>query len=84
MLIDRPFVDDSDSQDIRYRLHPIDVGFDLRAQDCMIAIDPSDDPIRVSFPGIHGERRILEGAQAEVLRALEGLGFRFTIARDDQ
>ena len=66
--------------DIKYRLAPIDVGFDLRVADMAISVDPADDPIRVSYEEA-GERYVVEGAQAEVLEHLGQVGYRFEIAK---
>lgn len=62
---------------IKYRLHPIDVGFDLRAEDTPVAVSPTDDPMRVSYPAADGSRRVMEGPQPAVVARLRKLGFRF-------
>ena len=80
-LTDLVFEDATCVRDIRYRLHPLDVGFDLREQRMTVAIDASDDPLRVSYPGKDGERRVLDGPQQDVLRRLRALGFRFEVRR---
>ena len=68
-----------DVQEIRYRLHPIDVGFDLRQNGMVVAIDAGDDPLRVSYPDAGGARRVIEGPQRDVLRKLRARGFRFEV-----
>jgi hypothetical protein len=68
-----------DAYDIRYRLHPIDVGCDLREDGVAVAIDAADTTLRVSYPGTDGERRVLEGPQRDVLRRLRARGFRFEV-----
>ena len=68
-----------DVRSIRYRLAPIDVGFDLRVQNMPVTVDPQDDPLRVSYEDNDGERYVIEGSQAEVLEYLKGLGYSFTV-----
>ena len=76
-VTDEAFDAAGDVGSIRYRLHPLDVGFDLRAQGMPIAIDAADDPIRVSYPDADRERRVMSGPQVDVLARLRKLGFRF-------
>lgn len=76
-IIDVSFDEAEDVTSIAYRLHPIDVGFDLRADDTAIAITRADDPIRVSYPARDGSRRVMTGPQRPVLARLRRLGFRF-------
>jgi hypothetical protein len=64
-----------DTHAIRYRLHPLDVGFDLRVQRMLVQIDPADTNLRVSYPGKDGERRVMAGPRADVLKRLRSLGF---------
>lgn len=64
---------------IRYRLHTIDVGFNLRAEKIKVQINPTDDPIRVSYQGRDGERRVMEGPLSAVLRRLRARGYRFRL-----
>jgi hypothetical protein len=61
---------------IRYRLHPLDVGFDLRESSARIVIG-REPRLRVSYPARDGSRRVLEGPREAVLRRLRRLGFRF-------
>ena len=79
---DVAFDDASDTNEIRYRLHPLDVGFDLRAQDIPAVIDASDEPIRVSYAARNGERRVIEGPQVDVLQRLRAQGYRFSVSSD--
>ena len=72
-----PFEDAHDVRSIRYRLAPIDVGFDLRVQDMLVLVDPEDDPLRVSYEDNDGERYVIEGPQAEVLEYLREAGYCF-------
>ena len=74
-LADVHFDDASDVGSIRYRLHPLDVGFDLRELDTAVSI--GDEPeLRVSYPDEDGERRVMCGPRDVVLARLEELGFR--------
>ncbi len=80
MITDIPFESGRDVESIKYRLAPLDVGFDLRVQGVAVEIDPADDPIRVSYStaqGIAGERRIAEGPRVEVLKRLRQAGYKF-------
>ena len=79
MITDESFDDTSDVGSIRYRLHPIDVGFDLREDGLAISIASSDDPIRVSYPDRDGDRRVMAGPQGAVLERLRKLGFSFVV-----
>lgn len=67
--------------EITYRLHPIDVGFDLRTAGMLVEIEAGDDLLRVSYPDRDGDRRVMEGPQPEVLRRLRALGFEFEVRR---
>jgi len=75
MITDIPFDDASDVHSIQYRLHPIDVGFDLREEGMVVRF--SDEPtLRVSYPDDEQERRVMSGPAAAVLQRLRALGFR--------
>lgn len=78
VVIDVEFDAAEKVREIRYRLAPIDVGFDLRDVGCKVAVDPADDPIRVSYPARDGSVRVMAGPQARVLERLRALGFEFT------
>lgn len=80
-VTDVAFEDAGSVHDIQYRLHPIDVGFDLRTLQMVVAIDAGADPLRVSYPDHDGNSRVMEGPQQEVLRRLRKLGFRFEVQR---
>lgn len=79
-ILDIPFDDADDVGSIEYRIALIDVGFDLRAEDMAVAVDPSDDPLRVSYATLSGERRVIAGPQSEVLEHLRAHGYRFVRA----
>jgi hypothetical protein len=64
-----------DPQSIRYRLAPIDVGFDLRLQGMPVTFARGDDPIRVSYAGRGGVLRVVSGAQDAVARHLRRHGY---------
>lgn len=75
-LLDQPFAQARDVASIRYRLHPLDVGFDLRRRRVAVALS-AEPELRVSYPARDGSRRVLSGPRAHVLQALRGLGFTF-------
>jgi len=79
MITDIPFDVAEDVTSIGYRLHPLDVGFDLRVQEMAVAVARADDPIRVSYPDREGKRRVISGPQDVVLRRLRRLGFQFHV-----
>jgi hypothetical protein len=76
-VVDIPFDEAANVGGIRYRLAPIDVGFDLRVEKMHVAIARSDDPLRVSYGSRKGERRVVSGPQDAVLRHLRRHGYRF-------
>jgi len=78
MLTIEPFDKADDVDTIPYRLHPIDVGFDLRIHNTSVAVSADDDPLRVSYPKA-GERYVVSGPQSEVIEYLRGLGFTFEV-----
>lgn len=66
---------------IRYRLHPLDVGFDLRAHNMLVVLGP-EEPLRVSYADRDGGgHRVVEGPRAAVLRHLRQHGYRVRSAR---
>ena len=73
-IVDMPFALATDVTSIRYRLHPLDVGFDLRRKEMPVVID--DDPLRVSYADRHGDRRVMSGPRAAIVARLEELGYR--------
>ena len=75
-MTDVPFETAENVLNISLRLHPIDVGFDLRVQQMAINVG-AEDPLRVSYPAEDGSRRVIEGPRSEVLDQLEDLGFEF-------
>jgi hypothetical protein len=79
-ITDTSFDDATDVGGIRYRLHPLDVGFDLRGHGGMaVEVAAEEDPIRISYADAAGERRVINGLQAEVLPRLRRLGYRFRV-----
>lgn len=78
-ISDVSFDDATDVHAIAYRIAPLDVGFDLRVEKMAIAVNRTDDPIRISYSDAHGERRVIEGPQTTVLRRLRRLGYRFDV-----
>lgn len=72
---DVPFAAAADVGSIVYRLHPLDVGFSLRGEQIPVQIG-SEDPLRVSYADEHGDRRVVSGPRALVLRRLRAVGYR--------
>lgn len=75
LVSDVPFEEAADVGSIVYRLHPIDVGFSLRAEQIPVQIGP-EDPLRVSYADDRGDRRVISGPRALVLRRLRAVGYR--------
>ena len=73
-MIDMPFAEAVDVADIGYRLHPIDVGYDLRAERTPVSIQ-HEGSIRVSYAAHNGERRVAEGEAALVVALLRSAGY---------
>lgn len=80
-ISDIAFEDAHDVGSIRYRLHPIDVGWDLRGEGVAVAVDASDDPLRVSYADRSGERRVMAGSQRAVVARLRRLGYSVEVSR---
>lgn len=81
-VTDTPFESTPDVGSIQYRLHPIDVGFDLREDDLTVnfAYEPT---LRVSYPDKQGGRRVMHGPINDVLERLEQLGFSVAVVSGD-
>lgn len=73
-ITDVAFEDDADVNSIGLRLHPIDVGFDLRG-DGMAVYIPYAPTMRVSYATRTGERRVVSGPQPAVVRHLSEAGY---------
>jgi len=73
---DVPWAEAIDTHDIGLRLHPIDVGFDVRAQHMLVSA-PAGERLRASYPNELGERWVVAGPRAAVLERLRALGFAF-------
>jgi len=76
ILIDQPFDQAADVTSISVRLHPLDVGFDLRAEGIVCEIDCSGPELRASYSDERGERRIVSGASREVIARLRAVGYK--------
>ena len=73
-LVDVPFESAENVGEITYRLHPIDVGFDLRrGMQVQVAMAPV---LRVSYAREDDERRVAEGPFDEVVALLHRNGYR--------
>lgn len=75
LVRDVPFEEASDVTAIPCRLHPLDVGFDLRAEGVAIAL-PAGEVLRVSYADEGGERRVMSGPREAIRRRLQRLGYR--------
>lgn len=81
LVLDVPFEDAQDVTSICLRLHPLDVGFDLRGE--RMPVDVSADPsleLRVSYADREGACRVMSGPRTKVLRRLRLLGY---VVRED-
>lgn len=77
MVRDIPFESASDVTAITNRLHPLDVGFDLRGEGVVAQIDCDADEseLRVSYATRSGERRVVSGPRREVIAHLRSAGY---------
>lgn len=75
LVRDVNFDDALDVGSIRYRLHPLDVGWQLKGSGTPVVIDESEPSLRVSYADRNGERRVMEGPRAAVTARLEKLGY---------
>lgn len=73
-LMDVPFDVVESPWDIQWRLHPLDVGFDLRTTGTMVTIT-REPTLSVSYPNETGDRRVMKGPFDAVVRRLRSLGF---------
>lgn len=73
-IADIPFDEAGDVRSIRYRLAPIDVGFDLRAERVPVAIE-REDHVRASYAAADGERRVVSGPLELVVQRLRAAGY---------
>lgn len=78
-VLDVPYEEASNVASIRYRLHPLDTGRNLRAEGAIIPIDPASDPIRISYAALTGERRVISGPREAVLSRLRAVGYQFLV-----
>lgn len=76
-LTDVPFEKARDVGNITLRLHPLDVGYDLRAEGMSIAqpAGAPDGTLRASYAARDGERRVVEGPYRQVIAWLRGAGY---------
>lgn len=70
---DGDFDDAGDVRSIRWRLHPLDVGFDLRAERMTVSLEDDIYP-RVSYAE-DGARRVIAGPRALVIARLRAAGY---------
>jgi len=78
-LTDMSFDAASDVHAIPYRLHPLDVGFNLRAESIAVQIDRAEE-VRVSYADRSGARRVVAGPLAEVVAWLRKVGYKVVIS----
>ena len=79
-VADLPYDEAHDVTRISLRLAPIDVGFDVRAQRMKIGGIGTAATLRASYATRKGDRRVISGPRAEVVRRLRAHGYRFTAA----
>ena len=70
-----PFDGAANVGSIRYRLHPLDVGFDLRAEPMPVDMADAEDTLRVSCADEAGARVVLTGSRDDVIGELRRLGY---------
>lgn len=76
MITDTPFDDAKNVFSIGLRLHPLDVGFDLRAERMPVEIPPDGSgTLRASYATRDGERRVVDGPREDVIRHLRAHGY---------
>lgn len=83
MIRDIAFDDADDVGSIQYRLHPLDVGFDLRPENLAVQLEKGASPLRVSYATRSGERRVVEGPAKDVAACLRRAGYR-VVLRDEK
>lgn len=80
---DVAFEDATDVYDIRYRLHALDVGFELKGSGTAAAIE-KEPTLRVSYADRDGQRRVMEGPFESVVRRLRRLGYSVRVVRSEE
>jgi hypothetical protein len=68
------FESDPDPQSIVLRLHPLDVGFDLRGRMAVELLDTAPE-VRVSFAAKNGDRLVAKGPISMVAAVLTAAGY---------
>lgn len=76
MIHDTAFDEAGNVGDIQYRLHPLDVGFDLRGEKMPIRVALDEPTLRVSYADRAGDRRVMYGSTGEVVAKLRKLGYK--------
>lgn len=71
---DVSFCDATDVYGITIRLHPLDVGWDIRCHGCAVSLPPTG-VVRVSYASRDGERRVVEGPSDDVAAHLRYHGY---------
>lgn len=73
---DIPFAAAADIGSIQNRIHPLDVGFDLRVQGLAAEIVcEAGAELRVSYADRLGDRRVVAGDRREVIAHLRSVGY---------
>lgn len=73
-ISDVPFEDAQDVGSITLRLHPLDVGWSLKAELVPVSIHMAEH-LRASYEDARGDRRVIAGPFADVVRRLRALGY---------
>lgn len=69
------FEDATNTVGIGLRLHPLDVGFDLRAEGVEAAV-PEGAELRASYARRNGDRYVMSGLREAVIKALRRQGYK--------
>lgn len=75
MVTREPFEAAPDVRSIGLRLHPLDVGWDVRGEGVVVVVPLGAEPLRVSCADEDGARVVLSGPASEVREALRSLGY---------
>lgn len=72
----------TDVGSLRYRLHPIDVGWSIKAEDVTVKIHQTDQ-LRVSYEASNGDRRVISGPLLAVVSRLRKAGYVIDVVAEE-
>lgn len=67
-----------DVSSIEVRLHPLDVGYEVKRSGMVVRIDETPT-LRVSYAARNGDRRVMEGPLDAVVGRLRKLGYKILV-----